>query len=81
MYSWTFSQVDPADPYNDDNKSVLELCIVSSELFAYVENLVIDKDRKQTPFRPINIQKVTYTDHYTLIYSHGKTILSWQESN
>ena len=62
-----YTRVDPSDPFNDDKKSVLELCIISKELFKYVETLVIDKDRKFTPFRPVNNQKMTYTDHYSLV--------------
>ena len=33
-----FTRYDPSDPNNNDKKSVLELCIVSRELFIYVES-------------------------------------------
>ena len=46
-----YTRVDPSDPSNDDKKSVLELCVISKELFKYVETLVIDKDRKFTPIQ------------------------------
>ena len=62
-----FTRYDPSDPNNIDKKSVLELCIVSRELFIYVENLTIDKEKLFTPFRPISKTKLTYTDHYSLL--------------
>ena len=38
-----FTRFDPSDPENNDNKSALSLCIVSNELFTYVDCLTIDK--------------------------------------
>ena len=61
-----YTRYDPSDPFNDEKKSVLELCIISRELFVFVESLTIDKDRLFTPFRPIGKNKRTYTDHYSL---------------
>ena len=62
-----FTRYDPADPNNDEKKSLLSLCIVSKELFPFIEKLVIDKEKLFTPLRPINSQKVVYTDHYSLL--------------
>ena len=59
-----FTRYDPSDPDNDDKKSVLSLCIVSNELFAYVDTLTIDKEKQFTPFRTISKNNVIYTDHY-----------------
>ena len=61
-----FTRVDPSEPHNDSNKSVLELCIVSGELFHYVDTLIIDKIRDFTPYRAVG-NKVVYTDHYSFI--------------
>ena len=60
-----YTRYDPADPTNDSKKSALDLCVVSSELFDYIEKLVIDKTFTFTPFRPVNGPPV-YTDHYAL---------------
>ena len=84
-----YTRVDPSDPYNDDKKSVLELCIISRELLEYVETLVIDKDRKFTPFIPVSKVKVTYTDHYSIAltfknlplggqhFTSGRKVVRW----
>ena len=61
-----FTRYDPSDPSNDDKKSVLELCIVSKELFKYVDSLTIDKERHFTLFRPISKNVLRFTDHYSL---------------
>ena len=47
-----YTRYDPSDPDNDEKKSALELCIVSKDLFNYVESLIIDKERLFTPSRP-----------------------------
>ena len=49
-----YTRYDPADPTSEAKKSALDLCIVSLELFNYVEKLVIDKTFTFTPFRPVN---------------------------
>ena len=76
-----FTRVDPSDPLNDEKKSVLVLCIVSKDLFPYIESLVIDKERKFTPFRPVSKQKVTYTDHYSLLLTFKNLLLYARDIN
>ena len=83
-----FTRVDPSEPHNDSKKSVLELCIVSEELFNYVDTLEIDKNREFTPYRSVG-NKVVYTDHYSIILkfkniplhgnkvSGGKKVIRW----
>ena len=61
-----YTRYDPSDPHNDEKKSVLELCIISKELFIHVDSLTIDKDRLFTPFRTISKTKLVFTDHYSL---------------
>ena len=48
-------------------KSALDLCIVSSSLFPYVESLTIDKERSFTPYWPLSRSSVKYSDHYSLL--------------
>ena len=60
-----FTRYDPIDPFNDNKKSALDLCIVSVELLEFVDTFEIDSDRKFTPFRPGN-GKLHYTDHYSI---------------
>ena len=62
-----FTRYDPSDPHREDKKSLLDLCIISKGLSVYLLSLVIDKFRALTPCRPINKNKLTYTDHYSLI--------------
>ena len=57
-----FTRKDPAVP---DRKSALDLCLVSKELFPYVDSMKIDDLRQFTPFRPCG-KSVTYTDHYAI---------------
>ena len=61
-----YTRCDPGDPFNDEKKSVLDLCIVSKELFPFVEKMIIDSDRGMTPFRPLSAGRRIYTDHYTI---------------
>ena len=62
-----FTRYEPSDPENDAKKSVFSLCIVSCELFEYIESLTIDKDKNITPYRTLSKNKKTSTDHYTMI--------------
>ena len=62
-----FTRFDPADPNNVDKKSVLSFCIVSQELFQFVDSLTIEKDKRFTPFRTISKNMVTFTDHYAMV--------------
>ena len=59
-----FTRVDPG---NDDKQSALDLCIISSSLFPYVESLTIAKNQSFTPFRPLSKSNVKYSDHYSLL--------------
>ena len=63
----TLTRYEPSDPENNDNKSVLSLCIVSAELYEYVDSLTIEKEKHITPYRTISKSKKTFTDHYTMI--------------
>ena len=58
-----FTRVDPSD---SKIKSCLSLVIVSNGLEEYVEELVIDENRRFTPHRAIR-NKLVFTDHYSLI--------------
>ena len=62
-----FTRYDPSDPNRENKKSLLDLCIISKGLSVYLLSLVIDKSRALTPCRPISKDKLTYTDHYSLI--------------
>ena len=50
-----FTRVDPGN----GQKSILDICIVSNELYKYIEVLSIDSKREITPYRPLNRNKVT----------------------
>ena len=54
------------DPSDSKIKSCLSLVIVSNGLEEYVEELVIDENRRFTPHRAIR-NKLVFTDHYSLI--------------
>ena len=58
------------DPGNADNKSCLDLCIVSVNILPYVKRMFIDSGKMFTPYRITKkngaLAKV-YTDHYTEI--------------
>ena len=60
-----YTRVDPGN----DKKTALDLCIVSKELYKYVDSLIIDKDRNFTPYRSVNKKSVKYTDHYSVLIS------------
>ena len=62
-----YTRYDPADPTNKDKMSCLELVIVNKELFEFVEELVIDKNKIFTPHRPIGKGKLRFTDHFSLL--------------
>ena len=53
------------EPNNPNGKSCLDLTIVSKGLLEYIEELIIDKERKLTPHRA-GKGKLIYTDHYSL---------------
>ena len=61
-----FTRYDPANPSDESKRSVLDLCLVSVELFKYVEVLVIDSKLAFTPARPIK-NGLLYSDHYSLL--------------
>ena len=54
------------EPNNPSIKSCLDLVLVSKGLVQYIEELVIDKERKFTPHRVIKGKKLLYTDHFSL---------------
>ena len=62
-----FTRYDPADPENIEKMSALDLCIVSQELFPYIDKLEIDKSKRSTPFRLVAQNSRVYTDHFTLL--------------
>ena len=64
-----YTRVDPADPDNDSKKSVLDLIIMSRELFCHVDKVTVDKERKFTPSHTLKRNKVTYPDHYAILIS------------
>ena len=61
------TRYSPEDPNNESKKSMLDLVIVSKDLYEYVVKLEIDKDLKWTPCRPVKNSKLCYTDHYALV--------------
>ena len=61
-----YTRYDPADPANDDKQSILDLCIVSSQLMHYVDCLEIDNNCLFTPHRPLH-SRLVFTDHYSLV--------------
>ena len=61
-----YTREDPAT----GKLSCLDLSIVSRELWPYVQKLVIDKERKFTPARPIKKKgnyRMIYTDHFSTL--------------
>ena len=64
MVGGPFTRFDPAKP---ERKSCIDLVIISRELLKYVHRLVIDKNLTFTPGRPVRKDKITYTDHRSLI--------------
>ena len=58
---WT--RVNPAD---HDSRSVLDLAIISKDLFKYLEVMNIDKDRKVTPFRVCEDYSHKHSDHFAV---------------
>ena len=45
----------------------MDITIVSGELEKYVKEIVIDKERKFTPFKQINGTTVSFPDHYAIM--------------
>ena len=45
-----FTRVDPHDPKNIEKMSCLDLIIVSKSLFPFIDKMIIDKERKYTPY-------------------------------
>ena len=71
------SEVVEGGPYTREDPatgklSCLDLYIVSRELWPYVNKLVIDRDKKFTPARPIKRKgkyRLIYTDHFSTLLS------------
>ena len=57
---WT--REDPANL----TKSVLDLVIISQELYQYVDEFSIDNQKKITPFKVGKNCSLSFTDHYTI---------------
>ena len=64
-----FTRVEPSDPDNDDKKSCIDFIIASSDLVKYVDEIVIDRDRKVTPSHAMKSNKLTYPDHLAIMTS------------
>ena len=63
-----YTRSDPSDPDNDSKKSVLDLIIMSRNLLKYVDNVVIDNDRKFTPSHTLKKNgRMIYPDHYAIL--------------
>ena len=60
-----FTRYNNRDPDNKDEKSVLDLAIVSGNLFKYVEKLEVNKELKWTPSQTSK-GSLKYTDNYAL---------------
>ena len=64
MVDGPFTRIDPAD---ESRKSCLDLIIMSKNLFKYVKEVTIDKDRKYTPFHVTGKRRIVYPDHFAII--------------
>ena len=64
-----YTRYDPSDPSNLEKKSILDLCILSKELFRYVHSLIIDDKLERTPFHVVSGGKRVHSDHYSLLLS------------
>ena len=65
-----FTKKDPSDPNNDNKKSCLDLCLVSKDLFRYIDKLIIDKNEQFEMGRVVvknDIKILVKPDHYTLV--------------
>ena len=60
-----FTRYDPRDPDNTGKKSLLDLVIVSSSLYKYIDRMEIDKDLLWTPSKVVK-GNIKYPDHYAL---------------
>ena len=54
------------DPADKENKSVLDIVIVSSALEKYVKVMEVDSERKFTSFKQIKGGQLSFPDHYSL---------------
>ena len=73
-----FTRFDPANP---EGKSCLDLVIISKDLLKYLHNLTIDKNLTFTPGRPIRKNKITYSDHRSLILEFRNIPLKLNSNN
>ena len=64
-----FTRYNPSAPYDSDQKSCIDLIIVSNELVKYVDVVTIDSDLNFTPGRPVGKGKSVFTDHYAILIS------------
>ena len=62
-----FTRYDPAYPDDPNKMSCLDLVIVSVNLLPYFKSLVIDKEKKFSPVRPVSRGSNVYSDHFPVI--------------
>ena len=62
-----FTRYNPANPSDDKYKSCIDLIIMNKELAKYVDEVVIDKELKFTPGRPLPGKRLCHTDHYGIL--------------
>ena len=62
-----FTRYNPANPSDDEHKSCIDLIIINKELAKYVDEVVIDKELKFTPGRPLPGKRLCHTDHYGML--------------
>ena len=67
-----FTRKDPSNPNDDSKKSCLDLCLISKDLYRYVDKLVIDKEEKYEMGRVVvknGTKALIKPDHLALILS------------
>ena len=62
-----YTRYSPEDPDDESKKSMLDLVIVSKELYQYVDKMVIDNQLKWTPGRSVSKTKISHTDYYAIV--------------
>ena len=61
-----YTRYDPSCPEKEENKSTLDLVLVSLNLSSFVKELIIDSDRVYTPMRVMKTKTVK-SDHYPIL--------------
>ena len=65
-----FTIYDPSKPSEDEKKSCLDLALISTDLFRYVDKLIIDNDGQYPIGRVVmknGLKTLVKSDHYPLI--------------